>query len=530
MKLIIKAQSHKYIRKWKDKKGKWQYEYKQSIKKMSQANLNKLNEIIENTSISKKVLFNWLKKYDLLLGDLAGIGLNYVQGAIKQDMHINLYLKYYVVGKEKFESDKEIRKREIIVDNVKWNEESLDDLASWVTGFVKKVRYFCMQDDKIEMETIKKEYAAGNWDDIYTKKAKRILECFNTQLRKLDASILFRGVCNIKWLDVEKGDLVPFGLGSFSKSFSKAAEFGSVVVELQKDGNILEGIDIDKIMSTVDGNESLKVRGAITTYQTEKEVIIKCKYLKVKEKIGRRIIVEPFIEMQKSRIKLMWELSSEFDSSLHKKLEKGIIFYNDKLKKAKSHKYIKRFKNKKGQWEYIYKEKKLVKKKEEKVQFEGFKLNLKNVTNRNEKEYNEAFNNLDEDIKKKYNREIKKEFGTTTFKGLLKKFYDFSKDKDNYHNYQQKLSAIGEYELYRMMTSFEDNFLAHEMRDDLDWRISNRVDFEENGIILEFEQYDERSDRIAKVKEFVEWKYAKDAINKYVEGNRKKDFLIQSGN
>ena len=162
----------------------------------------------------------------------------------------------------------------------------------------------------------------------------------------VDTPALYRGTKNGNWADVVAGDVIPFGLGSFSKSKTAADEFtvGPILI-MEAEGleKPIVGLDVNQLAADgkEEGGSTLIHNFNIDEYANEQEFIVlapSLEILRVEKEAAQPysthdprtlVYVKPIktelIQYMKSkfesRAKLIEELERTFDEPLHREPE-----------------------------------------------------------------------------------------------------------------------------------------------------------------------------------------------------------------
>jgi hypothetical protein len=216
------------------------------------------------------------------------------------------------------------------------NEWTLGDLrwlSAWVGGEVESNR----KDAKYMFAGRR----GKDFVDDYGLTFAGVVESHLTEIT--DVPVLYRGTKNLSWQEAAIGDVIPFGMGSFSKSVTAAYDFsdGPVLVFENTAGPIY-GIDVNRLVADGTANNVHAVHTLnIDRYPNEKEVITMAPSFRITrmEKVSTgysnayrtHVYVEPvgmdLVQYAKSqsesRSELIARMERSFDYPLHREPEES---------------------------------------------------------------------------------------------------------------------------------------------------------------------------------------------------------------
>jgi hypothetical protein len=188
---------------------------------------------------------------------------------------------------------------------ITWEPKFLKAVDEWCGShsFCKSIRDHITQE--IDNLPLPKEHNEKDLDKylahdmhVTMNDLKEFAKDFDSHTTDIKDKELYRGTANGMWLSCEPGDFVPFGIGSVSRSSSKAFEFGTIHLKIvPPPKGKLRGVDIHGLEDEATGNSDVKDWLDHTEnarrYTYEAEVALRCKALKVvkKEQKGLRYTI-----------------------------------------------------------------------------------------------------------------------------------------------------------------------------------------------------------------------------------------------
>ncbi len=205
-------------------------------------------------------------------------------------------------------------------DGKNWDGHELQTLGTWVNGSVRGPRDSCKALDDCRRQRSEEECEADY----------PIVRIVEEHLSPYVGTPLYRGTGNTHhaWLESKPGDIIPYGMSSFSRSEIKARGFGGEVLLIIEDTKEVMGVDVYQLIR--DGKEAGFERAlsetGVDSYEDEQEFLIRAPALEIIRREENRVYLKPvemnLLEMMKSifadRIKAM---ERTFDYPLHREPE-----------------------------------------------------------------------------------------------------------------------------------------------------------------------------------------------------------------
>ena len=218
-------------------------------------------------------------------------------------------------------------------DGLEWALADLQSLGSWVRGAVQSNR-------SVAKEMFNARESGQIEPDYYHESVVGTVESHLTTFPS--DKVLFRGTKNLAYGELDVGDVVPLGMGSFSHSMSSARTFAvkssdapAVIFEIQgTDDNLLMGCDLPAVIDS--GRDAGFARAIGTTgvdaFEDEEEVIVMAPAMEIVGKVMMSdtllIRVKPvktdLIRMMKSKLskaELIALAEKTFDYPIHREPE-----------------------------------------------------------------------------------------------------------------------------------------------------------------------------------------------------------------
>jgi hypothetical protein len=201
-----------------------------------------------------------------------------------------------------------------------WDFDSLNQISRWVGGTVKSVR-----DTTKEIDELLRRGSSE------PKPMNKILDVVEEKMVTFDGDALYRGTGNLTWGTAEVGDVIPYGLASFSQSSVEAEKFGKYLLVMEPaEDNPIKGLDIYTTIrdGREAGFENELSSMAVDEYYYEQEFIVRAPSLEVVRREGNSVYVRPhemdLLEVMKSLfgdVERIKNLERTFDYSLHREPE-----------------------------------------------------------------------------------------------------------------------------------------------------------------------------------------------------------------
>jgi len=204
-----------------------------------------------------------------------------------------------------------------------WNGDDLHEIGRWVGGTVRSTR-----DAAKELDDCRRGENICPDDD------NPIVKVVEDHIAPYTEGNLYRGTGNGRyaWLASQVGDVIPYGLASFSKSESQALGFDSTVlliIEKTEDvENPIVGIDIQSVIEDgrLAGFDSAVTETGIASYEEEQEVILRAPALQVVRREANKVYVKPIDMKLLNIMKALFEdriaaMERTFDYPLHREPE-----------------------------------------------------------------------------------------------------------------------------------------------------------------------------------------------------------------
>jgi len=187
-----------------------------------------------------------------------------------------------------------------------WDYGDISPISSWVGGVVETTRHAMKARDEthrkgIDIEGKLEQLRADNGSLI-----DNIIDSVERHMAPYNETILYRGTRNDSWLNAEEGQIIPFGMASFSKSDVKAHDFSHgktvIIFDTSNPDDKVTGVDVHGLTQDIRDagySSGMSAQTNLEAYDDEKEVIIRSPSIEIIKIVDNTMLEESGQEQQR---------------------------------------------------------------------------------------------------------------------------------------------------------------------------------------------------------------------------------------